>query len=229
MNHEHTEQSMLPLWRSDLCGDGSAYPLSGLEGRWYSHCLPHGWWCPVCEAETPDPDAPQIGAIPRWEVRLLPDFKVSAKGPDPLDGAELAKFEAAIGAAGRQAKSRRARAIALGLGHVGWRITAENVVWYWSGPHARRGCSLVGIKPRLDCKCTVCQTAIEAGHSCWRGDGGVMGLHEMDDWRHVRVCARCIATLPREPFTSAAPAPAATGGRKVAPLRLVKEVVDANS
>lgn len=70
---------------------------------------------------------------------MLPDFKVHVTAPDPLEGAELAKFEASVMAAGREAKERKAKAIAVGLGHVGWRITEENVVWFWAGAHRREG------------------------------------------------------------------------------------------
>ncbi len=129
-DHEHNADTLLPMYRSDLCGEGCV-------GRWYSHCLPHGWWCPTCGADTPDPEAPQVGSLPRWAVHVLPDFKVRITAPDPLEGHEFAKFEASVMAAGREAKERKAKAIAVGLGHVGWRITEENVVWFWTGAHRR--------------------------------------------------------------------------------------------
>lgn len=215
----HTTANLLPLYRSDLVG-----PSYG--GAWFSHELPHGWWCPVCDAETPDATGPELvlhlsGAKPTWSIRVLPSLALAVSMPDPLAGEELKKAVTAMEAAARNAKGRAERRERENLGQVGWRVTTEAgdvpVVWYWSGVNERRGCQLVAVRPRTKQACRICQTAIPEGHRCWRGDGAPARLHALERTHELRFCVKCIARLPQEPWTDQP----ATGARRDAPIRKV--------
>lgn len=224
-DHRHNTAILWPVWRSDLVG--WTCPNTGAR---------HGWWCPTCEArkcpvETGhlrDPKVLHTGPVVRWRVYLAPDFKVRVEMPAPLEPPELARFITALERAQSTAAARRAAAEARALGHVGWRVSTVSgapVVWYWEAANVRRGCALVHIRPRTETSCRVCSGTIEAGHSCWRGDGSPDRAHlrELDGWSGVRVCVRCIATLTEEAWKDE-PAEVTRRGRKAAVLRLVQGV-----